>query len=170
MTKLHSLTDVQLRECVEPGKQRVLIRVILMLTAVCLMSDPVSARDDDDDDGGGGRGGFCSQTANLLFHACGLEAQDDFFKTQAICLNVAVNTERAQCLADASAARNEKRQLCDAQQTGRFDACKSLGEGRYDPDFDPALFDDPKNPTHPNPYFPMTVGTRWAYRGGYEVN
>ena len=52
----------------------------------------------------------------------------------------------------------------------RLDACKVLGQGRYDPDFDPALFDDPKNPTSPNPYFPLEVGNLWEYRGASEVN
>lgn len=66
--------------------------------------------------------------------------------------------------------REEGNQLCREQRDGRLDACKSLGEGRYDPDFDPALFDDPRNPTNPNPYFTLTIGNRWEYRGGTEIN
>jgi hypothetical protein len=66
--------------------------------------------------------------------------------------------------------REEGNQLYREQRDGRLDACKSLGEGRYDPDFDPALFDDPRNPTNPNSYFTLTVGNRWEYRGGTEIN
>src|SRR5262249_26824214 len=51
-----------------------------------------------------------------------------------------------------------------------LDACRLLGEGRYDPPFDPALFDDPRSPTNPNPYFPLAVGDRWEYRSAHEVN
>ena len=45
-----------------------------------------------------------------------------------------------------------------------------MGEGRYDPDFGPALFDDPRNPTNPNRYFPLQVGNRWEFRSGNEVD
>jgi len=134
------------------------------------LTGAVADDDNEEDENSGGQGGFCSQTANLLFRACGNEVQDDFFKAQAICLNVSDKGERAQCLADTITARNESRELCSEQRTGRLDTCKALGEDRYDPNFDPALFDDPKHPTHPNPYFPLTVGNRWEYHGGNEVN
>src|SRR5262249_58089429 len=51
------------------------------------------------------------------------------------------------------------------------EACGSLGESRYDPDFDPEAFDDDfTHLTKPNPYFPLAIGSRWEYRGGSEVN
>ena len=78
--------------------------------------------------------------------------------------------DRAQCFANAKASLHEGGQLCREQWSGRRDACKSLGEGRYDPDFTAANFDDPKNPTNPKPYFPLTIGNTWEYRGGNEVN
>jgi hypothetical protein len=65
--------------------------------------------------------------------------------------------------------RSEDRAQGEQDELPR-DACKVLGQGRYDPDFDPALFDDPKNPTSPNPYFPLEVGNLWEYRGAGEVN
>ena len=66
--------------------------------------------------------------------------------------------------------RREGDRLCRSQLRGRRRACEDLGQGRYDPDLDPTLFDDPKNPTKPNPYYPLTVGNRWEYRGGSETN
>ncbi len=56
------------------------------------------------------------------------------------------------------------------QRAGRLDACRLLGEARYDPDLDPSDFDDPRHPSQPNPYFPLTVGSRWLYRGGAEAD
>lgn len=173
MTKLSAFTNVQSSARTNPGARRFLTIAIMVMTAMFLMSGAAFARDDDEDDGNnddhGRRGGFCSQTANLLFHACRTEAQDDFFKAQAICLNVSDKAEREECFADAAADRSEGRQLCGEQRTGRLDTCKSLGENRYDPDFDPALFDnDFANLTNPNRYFPLGIGNRWEYREGTE--
>lgn len=115
-------------------------------------------------------GRVCSQTANLLFRACRHEVQDDFFLASAKCLNVSDQAERVECFADAQAARREGNQLCRDQRTGRRDVCRALGEDRYDPDFSPANFDDPKHPTNPNPYFPLGIGNTWEYRGDDERN
>jgi hypothetical protein len=156
-----------------PTSFRFFSRLLMGVAACCLASNLAVAKDEDDDDGDDGRGGrgdFCSQTAHLLFRSCGFEARDDFFKEQAICLNVPDNAERAQCLADATAAQNENRQLCSARRIARLDACRVLGEGRYDPNFDPALFDtDFTRLTNPNRYLPLKIGNRWEYAGGTET-
>jgi hypothetical protein len=89
----------------------------------------------------GGDSGFCSRTAKAVFRACQNEVRDDFFIAKASCINESDDAERAQCFVDARASRREGKELCREQRTGRLDACKSLGEGRYDPDFDPALFE-----------------------------
>jgi hypothetical protein len=174
MTKLHAVTNTQLGKRIDPGAWRFLIILLMMvMTAVCLMSGAAFAQDTDDDvdeDDRGGRRGVCSQTANLLFRACGTEAQDDFFKAQAICLNVSDDEERKQCYADAATMRNESRQLCGEQRTARRNVCAALGEARYDPDFDPADFDtDFTNPPNLNPYHPVKIGYHWEYEGEGEV-
>lgn len=168
MTKLLVFTRIRAHAWDNPGARRFLPVAVITMIAMGLMSGAAVTRADDDNDDDGRRGGFCSQSANLLFRACGSETQDDFFKARAICLDVSDKAERTECLADATTARTESRQRCGEQRTGRLDTCKSLGEDRYDPDFDPALFDDPKNPTHPNPYFPLKVGHSWEYREGAE--
>ncbi|MGH8508191.1 MAG: hypothetical protein ACREVH_05680 [Gammaproteobacteria bacterium] len=115
--------------------------------------------------------GFCSATATTLLKACKKEIGDDFFTARAICINVSDPEKREECYAEAREERKEGKQLCRDQFTGRRDACASLGEGRYDPVFDPALFDDDfANLTKPNPYFPLTIGNRWEYQGGKELN
>jgi len=114
---------------------------------------------------------FCSQTADLLFDACRASIQDDSLVKQAICLNVSDAHQRDQCLTEGANERTEAGQLCTDQHDWRLGACASTGQARYDPSFDPALFDDPTHPTHPNPYFPLQVGDRWEYRGpGTEDN
>src|SRR5215468_8162157 len=113
----------------------------------------------------------CSATADALFGACGNGVQDDRGVAEAICINVSDDTERGQCVTDADAARDEAEQLCNEQLTGRRNACTLLGEGRYDPDLNPDGFDDDfTSLTKPNPYFPLTIGHRWEFHSGDEVN
>ena len=116
---------------------------------------PMSERVDED---------RCEATAAVLFRACRLEIRDDAAKALANCINISDSTERAGCLTEAKAARAEHEQLCVGQRDARRAACKALNEDRYDPDFSPGLFDDPKNPSNPNPYFPLKVGSKWEYR------
>ncbi len=116
------------------------------------------------------RDDFCSQTARALYDACKAEVTDDSFKKKAICINISDAEEREACFEEMEEEREESLQFCREQRDGRLDACKSLGESRYDPDINPDLFDDPRNPTNPNPYFPLTVGNLWEYGGGNEVN
>jgi hypothetical protein len=116
-------------------------------------------------------GGYCSATARTLYDACGFEVQDDYAVASAICMNVSDRDERAECYAEAKEERQESRRLCREQRGWRLMACKSLGEDRYDPDFDPAFFEtDFSNLQHPNDYFPLSIGNFWEYAGGREAN
>jgi hypothetical protein len=144
------------------------ILAIAVATGLALGAGPAPACGDDDDDRDRGR--FCSSTAATLLHACRNEIQDDYFVALAKCTNVSDRVERQECVAEARAARQEASALCREQWSWRRGACKVLGEGRYDPDFEPSLFDDPRNPSNPNPYFPLGVGNRWEFRGGNELN
>jgi hypothetical protein len=122
-------------------------------------------RGEDDD-----RGKFCSATAKAAFRACGNEAQDDDWTAVAICTNVSDEEQRQECLADARAERREAERLCGDQLAARRRLCATLGEERYDPDFDPASFeDDFKSLGNPNPYFPLSIGNRWDYAGSETV-
>ncbi|HSB62326.1 MAG TPA: hypothetical protein VLI67_11445, partial [Vicinamibacteria bacterium] len=119
----------------------------------------------------GAEGRHCSATAEALFRACGFEAQDDHAKAVAICINVSDRAARRRCFAEAEAARGDGMRLCREQRAGRRDACRALGEGRYDPEFAPDSFDaDFRALSNPNPYFPLGIGMRWVYRGGAESN
>ena len=140
----------------------------LIATAACLLITTGStlAHEGDGDRADARTGGFCSATADLLFRACGAERTDDYLKAQAICINVSDDAARKTCLADAKTTQADAGKLCGEQLIGRLEACKSLGEGRYDPVFDPAAFDtDFATPAHPNPYFPLKIGNKWEYRG-----
>ncbi len=123
--------------------------------------------------GSGGAGGasanrFCTDTAEALFEACGFEVADDFANAEAICIN---EEDEAACLAEATAEQTAGRQLCTAQRDGRLNNCRSIGEGRYDPQFNPADFDTNfASLSNPNPYFPLKIGNRWDYAGGSETN
>lgn len=137
----------------------------------CLAFGPIQGAARDGDDDGDGRGGFCTRTASLLFAACSAEATDDLFKAQAVCINISDDARRNTCLAEAKAARGEADRNCQAQLAGRRDACELLGEGRYDPAFEPEMFEeDFAHPANPNRYFPLGIGYRWEYQGGDELN
>jgi hypothetical protein len=112
---------------------------------------------------------ICSSTAWAQFDACRNEVRDDAFTAKAICLNVSDEEEREECFGDAKEERRDADRLCRDQRNARRSLCGELGEGRYDPDFDPADFDDPRNPGTPNPFFPLGVGSQWKYAGGDET-
>jgi hypothetical protein len=115
--------------------------------------------------------GFCTQTAQALFAACSAGTTDDSFVKKGICINISDATARSQCFNELTTERNDARQLCKEQRDWRLDACKLLGEERYDPNFDPANFEnDVRHLTNPNLYFPLKVGNKWKYQSPGETN
>jgi hypothetical protein len=120
--------------------------------------------------GHAGKQKFCSETARTLFAACKAGVADDTLVKKAVCINISDAARKGECRDQAKADREEATQLCRDQRDTRLATCTLLGEGRYDPEIDPGSFDDPKNPTNPNPYFPLTVGNRWEYRAGNETD
>jgi hypothetical protein len=126
-------------------------------TSLALPAPPASAWH-------GSRGRFCSSTAILQFEACESETADDLLTAKAACLQVLERAERVDCLREAFADAREAGELCREQLDARRDLCGLLGEERYDPDFDPELFEeDFEHPARPNPYFPLEIGNRWEY-------
>jgi hypothetical protein len=150
-----------------PGHLARTLLAAALASGLGLLADGGRAGDDGEP---GPRRRYCSATAEALYQACRSEVRDDLFVAQARCLNVSDLEEAGECRSDAREALAEGRELCRAQRAGRLAACKSLGQDRYDPDLDPALFDDPRSPSRPNPYFPLDVGNRWQYAGGQETN
>ncbi|MGB7738671.1 MAG: hypothetical protein WBM03_06115 [Steroidobacteraceae bacterium] len=112
-------------------------------------------------------GKYCSDTATALNRACGFDLQDNYWESVAICTNETDPVDRTECLAEADSARGESKALCKEQLQGRLSACSALGEGRYDPHFEPWLFDKNFNRlTRPNRYYPLRIGNRWEYWTG----
>lgn len=146
-----------------------LASVLALALASCLATTRASASDRGGDPLGTGVK-YCSSTARAVFVACQYQVQDDHLIAVAKCINLSDDSPRADCLARAEAQRIEDRLLCRKQRVARQNVCAALGESRYDPDLDPAHFDDPRNPTHPNPYFPLKIGNRWEYAGGTETD
>lgn len=114
--------------------------------------------------------GACVATAKALYRACSFDLLDDWWEAQAKCINVADDEERKECFSDAASERRESQRECNAILDGRLESCEVLGDGRYDPDFDPAHFDsDFAHLTHPNPYYPLGIGNRWEYTSADET-
>lgn len=168
-----AIRDTGLENRAESTRRRRLVGgvgVLILACVLALVPSHGAANDDDDDDDDDAGGHYCSTTARALWRACGYEGQEAHWKAVARCINVSERTERKQCLASATTARQEHRQRCSAQFAGRRAACGSLGEDRYDPDFTPAAFDHNfRRLTHPNRYFPLQIGNRWEFRGGTET-
>jgi hypothetical protein len=129
---------------------------------VVLVAAPASAR--------WRRSGYCTKTADLQFSACENEVKDDYFVARAICLNLLDADERDECNDEARDEQSEGKQLCREQRAARGELCEQLGEDRYDPNFDPALFDDDfDNLTNPNEYFPLAIGNVAEFESGDET-
>jgi hypothetical protein len=113
----------------------------------------------------------CSATADLVLKGCRQAADADESIAQARCINLRSASARQDCRAEAQAVHGAAESACFSQRGARGTACGKLGEGRYDPGFDPAQFDaDPSHPSNPNPYFPLATGYRWEFRGANEAN
>jgi len=115
-------------------------------------------------------GAYCTQTADTLLDACKAGVLDDAAVGKAVCINITEPKARTTCLDDLADSQDEAKRLCEGQHDTRLAACGVLGEGRYDPDFRPARFDNPRRPSNPNPYFPLGVGKHWEYRSATQVN
>lgn len=117
--------------------------------------------------GTGAGDGACVRTANLQSWACAAEAFDDFYVAKARCENAATPAERTACLTEARDEVGDASALCGEQRVARRELCEELGGGRYEPDFDPALFQtDFASPAATNAYFPLTIGNEWELSDG----
>src|SRR4030095_7626765 len=97
--------------------------------------------------------------------ACGNQTLDDYWIAFGICINESDARDRAEGFGDAKASRDAENGLWGAQRARRATLCASLGEDRYDPEFEAADFDrDFANLTNPNPYFPLGIGNQWEFR------
>ena len=115
------------------------------------------------------QGKFCSATAQAVSRACGNQTQDDYWVEVGKCINESDSRDRAACLSDAKTARDDGTQLCADQNAARIKLCGLVGEERYDPEFEAALFE--KDYAHlniSNPYFPLAIGALWEFRSATQ--
>jgi hypothetical protein len=94
---------------------------------------------------------FCSATTKVLAQSCKSEAQDDYYRAKALCLNVGNADDRKECIFEASRDRLDHYATCREQRSARGNLCAALGEARYEPIFEADAFDDDfENLTLPN--------------------
>ena len=144
-------------------------RLLVSTALICPMLWATSAvANNDDEENRGPR--YCSDTAEIQFSGCKNEIKDNAFSAKAICINISDGQQRKECLVEASTALKEGSKLCGAQFKARKQLCNSLGEARYDPDLNPANFDqDFMHLTQPNRYRPLGIGNHWKYAGSGEI-
>lgn len=146
---------------------RVLLAGTGLLAVLSLYLTPASAGDAARRVASGAK--YCTQTANLVRRACGLEADDSYLRAVAACINFNDIAKRQACTADARSAHHDSVLLCTNQKASRLQICAAVGEDRYDPDFTQARFEtDYRNLSHPNRYMPLAIGNRWEYSGSGE--
>ena len=143
--------------------------ICAVLAALVFGHKTATAQDDIDDDYPPD-GRYCTGTATAMFEACRNEGEPAYWKAIAICSNVEDDEEREECFDEAVAERRQTAHLCRAQLAARRGLCDVLDEDRYDPEFDPDLFDnDFMRLTRPNRYYPLTIGNRWEFRAPDET-
>jgi hypothetical protein len=142
---------------------KALILSLALAAGLSLVCSPVLAT-------GKHRPGFCSATADIALKACGHDVKDNYWLTVGNCINESDKEESRECLQDAYADLREEREVCDDQHEARLDLCDAIGERRYDPDFDPANFEDPTEiGSSVTANFPLIPGTRWVYEADGEI-
>lgn len=133
--------------------------LLVAAAALALAAGPVLAHGDDDEDRDRDRKrGVCSTTAKLALKACRAEARDDLLIAAANCINVSDRDDRRVCKREVREEKSDFLELCAEQFHARLEVCDLVGEGPYDPDFDPGNFE-----LGGNKYFPLTVGNEWKY-------
>ena len=143
----------------------------LVLSAILVVltfgHNPARAQIDDDypEDGR-----YCTGTARAMFEACRGEGEPNNWKAIAICINIDDDDDREECFDELVPERREATRECRAQLTARRELCEKLGEDRYEPEFEPDLFDnDFRRLTRPNPYYPLGIGYQWIFRAPDEM-
>lgn len=126
----------------------------LGLMVVILLAGPADARHRH-------RPKACTNTAKFQHNACYASVYEDYLTDRAFCLNEP--EERSECNREARSERHMAAELCRDQFRARRKLCREIGEEPYAPDMDPSLFQDPRNPTTTNLYFPLDVGNHWVY-------
>ena len=138
-----------------------LLTVLFTCAVLASLGDSQTSAQSDDYPG---NRRFCTGTATAMFEACRSNVEPDNWKAVAICTNLEDDEEREDCFDDIAEERREAGHLCHAQLAARHALCDALGEDRYDPDFDPALFEnDFTRLTRSNRYYPLTAGYRWDF-------
>lgn len=154
---------------VRPRRQRIIPYILGLLAGLFVAGLATDSSAQDAGATPGKRAGFCTDTAKAALSACGNEVQSDFWIATGNCINLLDDEKRKACETDARAKTEHGNEQCQKQFEARLDFCDVVGQGRYDPDFDPARFADPADigvSVTPNPYLPLIVGTTWTYKEG----
>jgi len=144
------------------------VRTCLITVLAALAIGPALARSESIDpavDSILAKGKYCSATAEAELRACRNQTLDDYWIGVGICINESDTRDRAECVAEAKAARDQANALCGDQHAARIDLCGALGERRYDPEFETGSFEqDYSNLRTTNPYFPLAIGSEWQFQ------
>jgi hypothetical protein len=131
----------------------------------CLVIGPALAGADDRLSPTAANDRLCSKTAKAARNACGDEAEAAYSIALGKCNNLSSASEREACQQQAREELRDAEDECAEQYTARREVCDRLGEGPYNPIINPANFVEGVT----SPFFPLTPGTTFIYRGGGET-
>lgn len=107
----------------------------------------------------------CTKSKKIAFLACSSQVLSDALLARAKCSNLAEKESRKSCIETADALQQEGREACVAQNGGRGELCRLLGEAPFDPTgyWKAENFVDPRDigkSIKANAFFPLVPGTR----------
>jgi len=147
-------------------KRLILVALGMAFAALSFPALAGSDHDDDDSDDRRHRPSVCERTADKMFQSCRFEVNEEFYATNAKCINFGDADERNVCKEVAQETRHEDREGCGEQREARKEVCELLGENRFDPE---ALLDTDNfvlEPDDSNPYFSLEPGHTYVARAG----
>jgi len=110
----------------------------------------------------------CESAANKMFLSCRYEVSEEYYASNAKCINLGDENERTACEEVAEETLVEEREGCADPREARLDLCELLGEDRFDPE---ALLDTDNfvvEPDGSNPYFSLEPGHTVVARAGED--
>jgi hypothetical protein len=122
-----------------------------------------------------GPGLYCSKTSAAAEASCKHEVKEEYHIGRGACINTDDSDDRDECMDEIVEARHEGGDECKDQFEAREEVCELIGQGRYDPDYEPEDFVNPEligleeGDIAPNPLFPLVPGMKWVYEAEDEI-
>lgn len=147
--------------------KRLLLMALAMAMATIALPAMAGGDKHDDDDDRHDRRTVCERSAKKMQQSCRFEVREEFYATNAKCINFEDAWQRHMCKWEARSALREDREGCGDQREAREDVCELLDEDRFP---EALLYADNfvLEPDDSNPYFSLKPGHTYVARAGED--